>query len=100
MDASTGLLVDASRDQVQLIMFADFKPNMFVVMKRIWNRLSLNYIAVKNSAPFQIRDVEGDMIKVSPHKNTNELISARANLSRQLRNQGTCMEGRSLLAEA
>src|SRR5205814_6100191 len=62
-------------------MFADFEPHMSLVMKRICNQFSLDYITIKRSAPFQVRDIQRDMIKLGSHMPAAKVRRSSENLS-------------------
>jgi hypothetical protein len=67
MHTAAQLVADASGNQVQRIMFANFEPNMSLIAKRIGNDVSAYDIAVKRRAFLQVCNVQGDVVEPGLH---------------------------------
>jgi hypothetical protein len=52
-----------SFDDMQLIARTDREPGMFAIVKRLWQGIKAQHIAVKGAAFFEVSYINGDMIK-------------------------------------
>jgi len=57
----------AAGNQMQLIVFPDFEPDVSVVLKRIWHHFRLDNVTIKTCALFQVRDIQCDVIEARLH---------------------------------
>jgi len=57
-----------ARNEMQLIMFTYFKPDVPFVAKRIWNDFSLHNVGIECGASFQIGHVQSNVVEVCLHR--------------------------------
>jgi hypothetical protein len=64
----------ATGNQMQLIVLANFEPDMPIIAKGIRNDFGVDHVFVKCRAPFQIGDVERDMVEMALHLRVGNLV--------------------------
>src|SRR5438477_3981065 len=57
----------ASTNQMQLIVFANFQPDMAIIAKRIGYDLCADDTLIKGDASLQVRNVQCDVIEMGIH---------------------------------